>query len=121
MAKQLPVTTGSSIEDIGMDFYTTLAMSNRPTAPKNPCFAFLPTQQDPITMRQRGGNTFATFAGGMMQMTGPAVQTPAKADGQILPGGVEYVTIDAAGQPEIDLTVTVDAAALPRVRVGRLK
>lgn len=122
IAKQLPVTTGSSIQDTAMDFYTTLAMSNRAVPPKNPCFAFLPTQVDPITMRQRGGDTAAKFAGGTMQMTGPAMQTLDKVDGKILPGGVEYVKLDAtAGQPEIDLTGTIDASALPRVRVGRLK
>jgi hypothetical protein len=120
MAKQLPMTTMSPIEDIAMDFYTTLAMSSVP--PKNGCFAFLPTQIDPITMRQRGGNTTAKFAGGMIQMTGPSTQTIDKVDGQILPGGVEYVRIDATpGQSEIDLTVTVDASALPRVRVARIK
>lgn len=121
IAKELPNTTGSSIEDIATDFYTALLASNRTDLkPKNACFAFNATQTDPITMRQRGGDTHAKFAGGMMEMTGPVVQTTA--DGQILPGGVEYVAVDAiSGQKTLDLTVTADATAKPRVRVLRVR
>lgn len=68
------------------------------------------------------GNTTATFAGGMMKMTGPATQTLDKVDGKILPGGVEYIRIDAAlGQPELDLAFTVDSTALPRIRIARIQ
>lgn len=123
VAKQLPITTGSAIADIAMDFYTTLEMSNRPdVTPTNACFSFLPTQKDPVTGRVRGGNTYATFSGGTSQMTGPATQASGAVDGQILPGGVEYVIVDAIpGQATLDLTVTVDATAMPRVRVGRIR
>lgn len=127
VAKQLPVATGSAIGDIAMDFYTALAMSNRDAAtppgvaPANACFAFKPTQQDPTTSRIRGGNTWATYSGGTGHMMGPAAQALDKVDGKILPGGVEYVLVPAQGQGELDLTVTVDATALPRVRIGRLK
>ena len=123
VAKQLPVTTGSAIEDIAMDFYTTLVMSNQSdVTPTNACFSFSPTQTDPITTRIRGGNPHATFSGGTMQMTGPATQTLEKIDGQILAGGVEYVILDAVpGQPTLDVTFTIDATAAPRVRIARVR
>jgi len=77
-------------------------------------------QTDPITMRQRGGDTYAKFSGGMMEMKGPTVQV--NPDGQILPGGVEYIKLDAiGGQQTLDITVTVDAIAKPRIRVARIK
>jgi hypothetical protein len=42
--------------------------------------------------------------------------------GKLLAGGVTYVNIaPAAGTTELDLSVTVDAKALPRVRVGRIR
>ena len=122
MAKQIPTSSGSAIEDVAMDFYTTLVTSNRDSiggpAPKNPCFAFLPIQMDPLTMRQRGGNTYSSFHG--MALAGMTLQKTA--DGKILPGGAEYVQLDAtAGAATIDLTVTVAASALPRVRVARIR
>lgn len=122
VAKQIPTSTGSSIGDVAMDFYTTLVTSNRDSiggpAPKNACFAFLPIQLDPLTTRQRGGNTYSSFHG--MALAGMTLQKTA--DGKLLPGGVEYVQLDAsAGKPTIDLTVTVNATALPRVRVARIR
>lgn len=124
VAKALPTSTGAPIADIAMDFYTTLVTSNRDSiggvAPKNPCFAFLPIQADPITMRQRGGHTYASFHG--MALAGIALQKSATADGLLLPGGVEYIMLDATpGAPELDLTVTATPPALPRVRVARLR
>ncbi len=118
----LPTAIGHSKADLAVDFYTTLAMSNRDqvmgVAPTNACFAYLPAVTDPTWTRQRGANVYAKFS---LTMTGPATQTAAAADGVLRAGGVEYLTINAvAGKPSVDLTVTVDPAALPRVRVGRL-
>jgi hypothetical protein len=57
-----------------------------------------------------------------MALTGITLQKLAAADLKIFPGGVEYIQLDATpGQGELDLTVTVTASALPRVRVARLR
>ena len=126
MSADLPIATSSSLADMNADFYTTLAMSNRDepsiggVAPKNPCFAFRPAPADPVTGKQRGANMFTQFHG--QQMQGPKTQKAAAADGKLVPGGVEVLTLDAvAGQPEADVTVTVDAKASARVRIGRVR
>ncbi len=124
VASALPAVAKASVADIATDFYTALAMSNRDeiggVAPSNACFAYLPAGTDPIWARQRGCDVHAQFHG--MQMNGPAIQPAASADGQLRAGGVEYVELDAtAGQAELDVTLTVDASALPRVRVGRIR
>ena len=124
IADKLPPTAGSSAEDLATDFYTTLAMSNREdiggVAPPNGCFAFLPTATDPLTTRQRGADVYAVFFGN--SMNGPVIQPAASADGSLRAGGVDYVEIDAnAASPELDFTVTIDPAARPRVRVGRIR
>ena len=55
-------------------------------------------------------------------MTGPAMQDALDADGSLLAGGVEYLTLDAkAGQPKLDFTVNVDPATPVRVRIARLR
>ena len=124
VAKALPGVAKASIADIGTDFYTTLAMSNRNVsggvAPTNPCFSFAPTTIDAITGKQRGADMYAQFHG--MGMKGPAMQSASKPDGKILAGGVEYLTVDAVpGQTQLDFTVKVDGKAAPRVRIGRLR
>jgi hypothetical protein len=122
VARTLPTAVKSSLEDIGTDFYTTLAMSNRDevggVAPTNPCFAFLPVQADPITTKPRGADVFAKFHG--MQMNGVAMSE--KPSGTVRTGGAVYTTVSptANGAP-LALTVKVDATAAPRVRVGRLR
>ncbi len=124
VAQALPSVTKATVADIATDFYTTLAISNRDAiggvAPKNPCFAYLPTVTDPLTKDQRGANVYAKFHG--MQMNGPPIAQLAKADGKIRVGGVEYVEVDATpGSPSLDLGVTIDPAIAPRVRVARIK
>ena len=114
VAKTLPTVSGAAIGELGMDFYTTIAMSNRDEHGEakvvNPCFSYLPAVDDPVTGKSRGADVFASFHG--MAMKGPAVQTSDKIDGAIRAGGVEYVQIGAvAGQPEVDVTLTIDAAA----------
>ncbi len=117
-------TTGKVVmADAEMDFYTTLAMSNRDVnggvAPKNACFAYLPTVTDPLTTDQRGANLYASFHG--QKMVGPKVQAASAADGKLRVGGVELLSLPATAAGELDLSLTVDATALPRVRIARVK
>jgi hypothetical protein len=123
---ELPTATSSTLADMNADFYTTLAMSNRDepsiggVAPTNPCFAYLPAPVDPVTGKQRGANVYTQFHG--QQMNGPKTQKATAPDGKLMPGGAEFLVLDAAaGQAEVDVTVTVDAKAAPRVRVGRIR
>lgn len=124
VATTLPTAGRAAMGDVAMDFFTTLAVSNRDesggVAPTNPCFRYLPVAQDPITMRPRGADVFATFHG--MQMRGPATRSLAAADGDLLPGGVEYLTFNAsAAAREVGVSVSVDESVAPRVRVARLR
>jgi hypothetical protein len=121
VATTLPVATKSAMADIGVDFYTALAMSNRDeaggVAPTNACFSYLPVQIDPVTGKQRGADVFAKYHG--TQMNGVAVAKGTS--GTVRAGGVAYATISppASGAP-MSVAVTVDAKASPRVRIGRL-
>lgn len=110
--------------DLAMDFYTALAASNRAeaglTSPLNACFSYLPTAQDPITAKQRGTSLFAQFHG--QGMAGPRVLPATSPDGQLLPGGVEYLSVEAvANEGEAAFTIQADPAVAPRVRVVRWK
>lgn len=122
VSKALPTVTKASQADLAIDFYTALAMSNRDeaggAAPTNPCFSFLPIETDPVTQRQRGADPFGEFHG--MKMGGPALTK--EKSGKLYAGGVTYVTVASpAGSSTLDLGVTVDAKAQPRVRVGRVR
>ncbi len=124
VGKTLPTASGSSIVDLGMDFYTTVAMSNREERGEakaaNPCFEYLKPSDDPVTGKSRGADVLASFHG--MAMKGPAVQSTDKMDGLLRLGGVEYVQIlSVAGQPEVDVTLNVDVAAGARLRIGRIR
>lgn len=123
VAQALPALSGSTAEELATDFFTTLAMSNRDAAggvrPTNACFAFKPTVTDPHWNKQRGANTHATFT---LQMTGPASLPYEQADRQLRGGGVDYLDAAAATDGGVTrLGFTVDAAAFPRVRVGRVR
>lgn len=113
----------AKIEDVAMDFYTALAMSNREVAggvaAQNSCFRYLPVVADPITMRPRGADLFATFHSS--KMTGPKLQPIANPSGTIRFGGVEFFTYDAKAAGDLAVTVGVDPQAAPRVRVARVK
>jgi hypothetical protein len=120
----MPVVTGARSTDVAMDFFTTLAASNRDgadgVAPVNPCFRYLPVALDPITGRPRGADLFATFDG--VTLRGPATHAPGEADGILLHGGVEYLRLEAsAGQREAAMTIRSDAPAMLRVRVARVR
>jgi hypothetical protein len=123
VASVLPMYSHGAIEDLAMDFYTTLAMSNREAVGDakavNGCFRYLPTVTDPVTMRQRGADLYAMFHG--MMMNGPALQAIDAIDKELLAGGVEYVAIDAkAGQPDVTIAITADPTLMPRLRIGRI-
>jgi hypothetical protein len=124
VTEALPRVANASLADIAMDFFTTLATSNRDAAglalPTNACFSYLPTSRDPVTAKQRGTSLFAQFHG--QGMAGPRVVSVTAADGKLLPGGVEYLGIDATpGRAEAQFTLRVDPAVAPRVRVARWK
>ena len=124
VAEALPRVAAAPTQELALDFYTALALSNRQdiglAAPSNACFAYQPISLDPVTGKQRGTNLFAQFHG--MRMTGPHVAAASAADGELLIGGVEYLSLDgAAGQPDLGLHVRVDPSAAPRVRIGRWK
>ena len=124
VAKAMPSVAGGKLGDVAIDFYTALAASNRAekggTAPANSCFSFLPAVVDPVTGKPRGGDVYAAFHG--QAMAGPAMKVAEKADGSLKAGGVEYLTVTAtAEQGELPVLVSVPAAALPRVRIVRIK
>lgn len=124
VALALPRLAGATPSDLAIDFYTTLATSNREdtglAAPRNTCFSYLPVSKDPVTGKQRGTNLFAKFHG--QAMTGPHIGSAAAPDGKLLPGGVDYLSLDAApGRGETPFTLHVDASGAPRVRVARWK
>jgi hypothetical protein len=124
IAQALPELASATREDVAMDFFTTLALSNRDqiggVAPVNPCFAYLPVEQDPETGNPRGANLFASFHG--MRMRGPLVQSVASADGELLAGGVELLQLDASkGSSELSFALSVDPQSRPRVRIARWK
>ncbi len=115
---------GAALPDASFDFYTALAMSNRDevggAAPKNPCFAYLPTAIDPLTKRQRGANLFARFHG--QQMPGPELSPAREADGQLRGGGADLLLLEARpAQAAREALLRVDPSAQPRVRVGRIQ
>ncbi len=122
IAHVLPRVVGRPLEDLAMDFYTTLAMSNRDQvggpAPANPCHAYLPTETDPITGKQRGANLFGKIHG--MPMKGVALQDATS--GTLRSGGVAYVALPSPeGAGPLPITVRVDPAAAPRVRIARIQ
>lgn len=114
----------AKIDDIAMDFYTTLAVTNREdvAGPQalNPCFRFAPVVADPVTKKPRGTHVYTTFHG-VNKMQGPAMQLLEGADGSLRGGGVEYLTIKAAvGQGVVGIVLAVDAKANARLRVARV-
>lgn len=118
----LPRVASADLASLELDFYTALALSNREetgtAAAANPCFQYLPTSVDPVTQKQRGANLFARFHGSQMQ--GPRFGDARAADGTLLLGGVEYLTLEAS-TPETTFSVQVDPASIPRLRIARLR
>jgi hypothetical protein len=124
VASALPEVAGTQSDDVALDFFTALALSNRDqdggVAPKNPCFSYLPVELDSATGNPRGASPYASFHG--MHMKGPKVQSATAADGSLLAGGVELLQLDAnGGASELTFALSVSPEAKPRVRVGRWK
>jgi hypothetical protein len=123
----LPPLTSASLAELAVDFYTTLALSNRdqsrdaPAAPPaNGCFRYLPTALDPVTQKQRGADLFASFHG--IQMTGPKLADATAPNGSVRAGGVVYIPLDAtAGEPELAVRLQSDPRAALRARIARWK
>jgi len=124
VASALPEVGVTRTEDVAIDFFTALALSSREqiggVAAKNPCFSYLPVEQDPATGNPRGASPFASFHG--MRMKGPKVQSANAADGALLAGGVELLQLDAkSGASQLTFALAVSPEAKPRVRVARWK
>ncbi len=119
----LTTVAKANAPDVAMDFFTTLAMSNRETAggvaPRNPCFAYLPTASDPVTDKRRGADVFAAFHG--QKMNGPKLQPFASPSGTIRNGGVELFVLDATAAGELHVTVNTDPISVPRLRIARIR
>lgn len=120
----LPRVSRAKMSELALDFYTALAVSNREesglAAAQNPCFRYLPVAKDPLTGKQRGASLFAAFHG--TRMTGPRMTSASAADQSLRPGGVEYVSLDAArGQLRTSFSLSADPSVAPRVRVARLR
>ena len=120
----LPRVSRAKMPDLALDFFTALAVSNREesglSAAQNPCFRYLPVARDPLTGKQRGASLFAAFHG--IRMNGPRLTSAGAADQSLRPGGVEYVSLDAApGQLRTSFNLSVDPSVAPRLRVARLR
>ena len=112
--------TGLTYEEVGVNWFTALALSNRPGAgPVDPVFSYLPVTTDPITENQRGIDLWGSVLG-MFNMTGPAVQDVQDADGTLRAGGVEFLMVTAAKPGPITIEIDTTNAAAPGCRVVRL-
>lgn len=112
--------TGLTYEELGANWFTALALSNRPdVAPVDPVFSYLPVTTDPITENQRGIDLWGSVLG-MFNMTGPAVQDIQDTDGILRSGGVEYLLVTAAKPGPITIEIDTTNASAPGCRVVRL-
>ncbi len=114
--------TGLAYEDLAADFFTALALSNRPglEGVVEPAFSYLPVTTDPVTGNQRGVDLWGAIFG-QIPLTGPTVRDVADADGTLREGGVEYLRIEAAGPGELTVTFDTGDAPAPGLRVVRIQ
>lgn len=114
----------SEREDVILDFYTALALTNRGPdngqLNDNPLYNYRPTQEDPLTERQRGFNAYAMLPMGS-PMTGPATVPFNLADGSMRSTGVEYIEIPSDGGEGFTVHVTGEAEAEMHVRLVRIQ
>lgn len=114
--------TGLTYGELAADFFTALALSNRPglEGVVDPRFGYLPVTTDPVTGNQRGFDAWGSILG-MVQLAGPLVRDVTDADGVLREGGVEYLRVDAAGPGAITLSFDTGDAPAPRLRVVRIQ
>ena len=117
--------TGLDYEEAAVNWFTALALSNRPTAdgldklPVDTVFAYLPTTTDPVTGNQRGVDLWGSVLG-MIPLTGPTVRDVSQADGKIRSGGVEFLTVSAVEPGDVTITFDMGDAEKPGLRVVRI-
>lgn len=115
--------TGLSYETVIANWFTALAVSNRPgvgTGGKvDPVYQYLPTSTDPVTGNQRGMDLWGMVMG-FYKLTGPAVQPIGDADGKLREGGVEYLLVKPTSAGDITLNLLTGTAPSPHVRVVRI-
>jgi hypothetical protein len=117
--KSTGLTHGQMVDQ----FWTALVLSNRGSQgaalSEDAKYNYLPTTLDPITGRQRGCSTHASFHG--MQLLGPKVQDY-PGDGSIRGGGGEMLKISVeSGSSEIRFRLETDKAGAVKARLIRLK
>jgi hypothetical protein len=102
---------GDDADELFFDFYTAMLLDDREKdgEPINddPRFNFGEVWDDPITGNPHGVTMHYDLAGGQWQVRGVWIQQGG-ADGDLKPGGAEYVLIPAAGAGE---TLTIEASA----------
>lgn len=116
-------SSGLALTEIVDQFWTALLLSNRGSQgaalSDNAKYNYLPTTLDPITGRQRGCSTHASFHG--QQMLGPALQDY-PGDGAIRGGGGELLKIlPESGSGEIRFRLETEPAGAVKARLIRLK
>ncbi len=121
------------ILDVMFDWYTALAVSNRPGPggqPFNtdPQFNYLPVTYDPDTQsssgkpERHGVGMFDVNPMTQQPLSGPTITEAAQADNTIRAGGVDYLRLHAAAAGgALGTVVTGDAGSNLRVRLIREK
>ena len=115
--------TGLPYDEIAANWFTALALSNRPAGnvplQVSPVFSYLPVTTDPVTGNQRGFDLWGNIMG-FMPLHGPTVQPIAAADGEIREGGVEYFLVTATAPGPISITIEASTAPSPHLRIVRI-
>jgi hypothetical protein len=107
----LESASGSDADELFLDYYTALLIDDREKdgVPINedPRFNFGEPWDDPITGKPHGITMHYDLAGGTWLVRGVPIQQGG-VDGDLKPGGAEYILIPAAGAGE---TLTVSASS----------
>ena len=116
--------TGLPYEETAANWFTALALSNRPgtgdgSLDLDPAFSYRPITTDPVTNNQHGIDLWGSVLG-MVPLYGPTVREVEQADGVLRSGGVEYLRVTATDPGDIIVTFDIDNQAVPGLRVVRL-
>jgi hypothetical protein len=117
-------SSGLKQETLISQFWTAMALSNRGSSggalSTDKRYNFLPISSDPLTSRQRGCNLFTRFHS--FQLTGPDSATFDRADGSLLAGGAEFLTLSpASGQKTLSFSISTTPEARALARLIRLE